>query len=125
MKIVVCGSRYVTSYELVKEKIEQCIKENNIRIAQLVSGGAKGVDTLAENWAIQKGIEVIRFPANWDKYGLSAGPIRNRQMANYCDIVIAIWDGKSRGTKNMIDYSESIKKKVYIYPCDFIKSKSG
>lgn len=111
MRVVVCGSRTVTSFQLV----EQAIESFNLSITELVSGGARGVDTLAENWAIKNGINVKRFPANWNQYGLSAGPIRNRQMADYCDCVIAVWDGESKGTKNMIDYTKQIGKPVYIH----------
>ena len=54
------------------------------------------------------------FPADWDKHGRAAGPIRNKQMADYADVLIAVWDGKSRGTKNMIDEMNKLMKPVYI-----------
>src|SRR5688500_4746323 len=109
MKVVVCGSRTVTNYKLVETVINKCIEDYGIQVTELVSGAAKGVDTLAETWALKNSVVIKRYPANWDVYGISAGPIRNRQMGDYCDVIIAIWDGKSRGTKNMIDYGKNIK----------------
>lgn len=63
---------------------------------------------------IGRDIPVKRFPADWDRHGRAAGPIRNCQMAQYADALIAIWDGKSRGTKNMIDEMNKCGKPVLI-----------
>lgn len=65
--------------------------------------GQGGADLLGKKWAILNGVPIKNFPADWDKYGKAAGPIRNAQMAEYADYLIAFWDGKSRGTKNMIE----------------------
>lgn len=75
-------------------------------VTEVVSGCARGVDRLGEQWAQMRSIPIKRFPANWDRDGRSAGPIRNRQMANYAEALVAIWDGESKGTKNMIEEAE-------------------
>lgn len=79
----------------------------------MVSGGANGVDLLGEQWACSWGIPVKQFMADWSKHGRAAGPIRNRQMAEYADALIAIWDGQSRGTKSMIRESRKAGLDVY------------
>jgi Protein of unknown function (DUF2493). len=71
-------------------------------VDEVVSGTARGADTAGEAWAEHHGVPVERFPADWDEHGKSAGPIRNQEMADYADAVVAIWDGKSSGTHNMI-----------------------
>jgi hypothetical protein len=73
---------------------------------EIVSGCAKGADTVGESFALGNGIPLKRFPADWDTHGAGAGPIRNRQMGDYADRLIAFWDGESRGTKGMIDYAK-------------------
>lgn len=99
MKVIIAGSRGITDGRL----IERAIIESGFDITEIVSGTARGVDQLGETWAIMAGRTIKRFPANWDKYGKSAGYKRNQQMAEYADALIAIWDGQSRGTKHMID----------------------
>lgn len=86
----------------------------NIIITEVVSGGAKGIDTLGEHWAKNNDIPIKVFQANWDLHGKSAGIIRNKEMGNYADILVAFWDYKSRGTKHMIGYMHSLDKPVYI-----------
>ena len=81
---------------------------------QLVSGHANGVDKIGEKWARLNGIDVISFPANWYTLGRSAGVKRNIEMGNYADSLIAIWDGKSRGTNHMIDYMTKLGKPVRV-----------
>lgn len=99
MKVIIAGSRSIKDYLIVK----QAIKSSGFIITEIVSGTAQGVDRLGESWAFQNGILVKRFFPDWDKYGRSAGYRRNVEMAEYADALIAIWDGKSRGTKHMID----------------------
>ena len=82
---------------------------------QIVSGGAKGADALGEEWSRVDGHDLIVFPADWEKHGKAAGAIRNKQMAEYADVLVAFWDGKSKGTKNMIDTALSEGLDVHIY----------
>jgi hypothetical protein len=69
----------------------------------IISGGAKGADALGEEWARQRNIPVERYEADWGGiYGRAAGPLRNTKMAEAGDVLVAFWDGQSRGTKDMI-----------------------
>ena len=71
---------------------------------EIVSGGSGNIDKLGERWAQFSGCEAVTvFPADWSKHGKAAGPIRNRQMAEYADALVLIWDGESRGSKNMLE----------------------
>lgn len=74
----------------------------NKKIVEIASGCARGADKLGELYAEQRGYQVIKFPADWDRHGKSAGYIRNEQMAKYANALVAFWDGTSRGTKHMI-----------------------
>lgn len=84
-------------------------------ITCLVSGGAKGIDTLAEKWADENNIPKIIFKPNYDKYGRGAPLIRNRKIVREADLIVAIWDGKSRGTKYTVDYANESGKKVELH----------
>lgn len=109
MRILVCGSRHYgfkleernQVYNAIFDAIEE-IKHGEIEI---ISGMASGVDTAAVNFAIGHDYKLHKYPADWEKYGKAAGSIRNKQMLveGKPDLVIAFWDGESRGTKNMID----------------------
>ena len=114
-RIVVAGCRYYNNYDEAKEYIDFCIK--NIRNKYeliFVSGGCKGTDKLGERYAEENGFTIERYPAQWDKYGKSAGPMRNKEMAVISDYVICFWDGKSKGTKTMIDFAEQFGKPLRI-----------
>lgn len=114
-KVVVAGCRDYNNYEQAKEYIDLCIK--NIRKEYtliFVSGGCRGADALGERYADENGYEIERYPAEWIKYGRSAGPKRNKMMADTSDYIICFWDGKSRGTKSMIEYCRKIGKPLKI-----------
>ena len=83
-------------------------------ITEVVSGCAKGADTFGEEWADDQRLPVKKFPAEWDKYGRAAGPIRNKQMAEYSDQLIAFLYPNSRGTANMINQAKKLGLKVHI-----------
>lgn len=110
MKTIIAGSRGIDSVM----DVLAAMADSGFEITEVVSGGAKGVDLLGELLAASSGIPVRRFPAEWDRHGKSAGPIRNIQMAEYADALIAIWDGKSRGTKHMIDQAKRRNLKVFV-----------
>jgi hypothetical protein len=112
MKTIIAGCRDFKDYNLLKSKVD-AYREDHV-ITEVVCGGATGADALGENYAVQNGITVKGFPADWNKHGKAAGPIRNRQMAEYADCLIAVWDGKSRGTKNMIDEMNKLMKPVFL-----------
>ena len=81
-------------------------------ITKVIHGCAKGVDTLGEWYGEKNNIPVERFPAEWERLGRAAGPIRNEEMAQNADALIAVWDGKSKGTMNMIYLAYAYKLKV-------------
>ena len=114
-KVIIAGSRGFSNYKLLKEKCNEYLrekrKEYNIII---ISGGARGADTLGEKYAQDEGFSLEVFPANWNKFGKSAGFIRNEQMAEVADALIAFWDGKSNGTKHMIEVMENKKLLVRV-----------
>lgn len=103
-KVIVAGSRSFDSYDLLKEKLDM------LEISEIVSGGARGADSLGEKYALENNIPIKLFPANWNQYGKSAGFIRNREMAQYADFLIVFWDGESKGTKHMIDLMKKENK---------------
>ncbi len=84
-----------------------------LNISEVVSGGAIGVDLSGENFANIFGFKLKKFPADWETHGKAAGPIRNKQMAEYADALLLIWDGKSKGSTNMKTQMIKLKKPVY------------
>jgi hypothetical protein len=99
MRIGIIGSRGFNNYTLVKDVMSEYI--NNVDV--IVSGGAKGADTLGEIWAKEFNKETLIFLPDWNKYGKRAGFIRNQDIVKNSDLIIAFWDGHSKGTKSSID----------------------
>jgi len=110
MKTIIAGGRDITDYQLVLD----AIKESQFPISTVVCGGAKGVDTLGERYATEMNLQLNMFIPDWDTHGRAAGPIRNRKMAENAEALIAVWDGKSRGTKNMIETARKLGLLVYV-----------
>jgi predicted Rossmann fold nucleotide-binding protein DprA/Smf involved in DNA uptake len=110
MKVIIAGGREINDYDLLL----QAVLNAGFDITAVVSGGARGVDAMGERFAEETGLQLFKFPAEWDKYKRAAGPIRNRVMAEFGDALIAIWDGKSSGTKNMIDQAREHGLKVHV-----------
>lgn len=102
MKLIIAGGRDVTKQEFNQAMFWFQSITMGVVITEVVSGACPtGADHWGEEWAKARGIPVKPFPADWEKHGKSAGPKRNRQMAEYGDRLLSIWDGKSPGTKNM------------------------
>jgi hypothetical protein len=80
----------------------------------IISGTCRGADLLGEQYARENNLPVYRFPANWKKYGKTAGYLRNRKMAEKADALVAFWDGKSRGTANMITLARGRQLQIRI-----------
>jgi len=115
MKTIIAGSRSITSLEVVEKAIEM----SRFGISEVVCGGARGVDDLGRKWAGNGNkIPVKMFPADWSGYGYAAGPIRNCEMANYADALIAVWDGRSKGTWHMIKEATKRGLVVFVYRTD-------
>lgn len=110
MKVIIAGGRNFNNYELLKSTINNL----NLNITEVVCGEARGADSLGRRYAEENNISIKSFPAKWDLYGKSAGMIRNAEMGAYADYLIAFWDKKSKGTKNMIDYMKNHNKHGYV-----------
>jgi hypothetical protein len=109
-RLAIVGSRDFTNLELVKSFVAR-LKPTTV----VVSGGARGVDTVAELAAEQAGLARDTIPADWDLHGKSAGFKRNVQLVNSVDGLVAFWDGHSRGTKHAISlaYQRGIWHRIY------------
>lgn len=107
-KVIVAGGRMMNNYELLKSKLDAILvnKAKQFKI-QIVSGTANGADRLGERYAKERGYSIKQFPADWDGFGKRAGYLRNAQMADYADALVAFWDGESKGTNHMIELGKS------------------
>lgn len=125
MRIIVAGSRDFKDYDLLSEKLMDYLEYiddkdvvDNPNQVKFISETARGADILGEQFAYNYGYDVIRFPARWDKLGKRAGYVRNAEMAKYaaekCGVLFAFWDGKSKGTKNMIDLAKRYGLEVHV-----------
>ena len=104
------GSNYQWRYKLVIETLEPY----KSKISLVVSGAAKGADSLGEKWAIENNIQTLIFPADWDKHGKRAGFIRNEDIIKNCDGVVAFGDGESKGTVHSLSLAETYNKPTKI-----------
>ncbi len=109
MKVIIAGSRDLNNYGLVVEHIVK----SHFKITEIVCGMCRGPDLLGKKYAEENNIPVKEFPADWENLGNSAGPTRNKAMAEYADALILVWDGKSKGSFNMLN--EAAKNKLEIY----------
>ena len=128
IKIIIAGPRDFTNQSFVfsaldivfskltknQRKDNNPLEIKNLESIEIIEGGATGIDTLAKFYAINKNIKYKEFPADWNKHGRAAGPIRNKQMAEYSDILIAFRyvDNPSRGTENMIKQAKESNLKI-------------
>lgn len=116
IRIIIAGGRDFQDYRRLRAYMD-CLLEPITDSVEIVSGGARGADSLGEKYARERGYKLRRFLADWDKYGKAAGPVRNKEMALYAaeetGVLVAFWDGVSRGTYNMITYAEECNLKVY------------
>lgn len=128
VNIAIVGSRDFEDYELLKFQLLKYINKrlDSIVISgepyrradldvNIVSGGARGADTLAEKFANEFGLKKMIFKPDWNMYGKSAGFIRNRKIVENCDVLFAFQVNKSRGTQHSIDLARELKKEVYVY----------
>ena len=116
-KIIIAGGRDFDDYKMLVEKVDTVLAE--LRSPgdkfKIVSGGATGADYLGEKYAHKRNCELKLFPANWDKYGKSAGYRRNIKMAKYANTCICFWDRKSKGTKHMINLAKEYNLELWIF----------
>jgi hypothetical protein len=116
MRVLVCGSRHFHDYEKLKEELLKLHTPDGHKVDCIISGHAKGADSLGERFAEEYNIPCEIYPADWDKYGKAAGLIRNAQMLKEgkVGLVLAFLAPESRGTKNMIEQSIKVKKPVKV-----------
>lgn len=110
IRFAVVGGRDFSDFEKMCRELDRYRSV----VSTVVSGGARGADTLAERWAKSRGVPTEVYPADWERHGKSAGFIRNKLIVDNADAVLAFWDGQSRGTKMTIDLAVKLKKPVRV-----------
>ncbi|MGA9918755.1 MAG: SLOG family protein [Paraburkholderia sp.] len=121
-RVIVAGSRDFTNYRLLRAKLDYFTGGFTVQPA-IVSGCARGADALGEQYAKRRSLEIVRFPAEWDCFGKSAGMLRNARMAWASSHLVAFWDGASPGTCNMIETAKAEGLAVRVV--DFNTSTTG
>lgn len=116
MNVIVAGGRKFTDTILMVQEIRKLAMEGHIEAdSTLICGMARGADMAAYCvWRDIFDLPIMKFPADWDAEPRRAGYIRNEKMAQYADVLIAFWDGESRGTKHMIETMHKLGKPVYV-----------
>ena len=114
MIIFVTGSREGIPKEYVWKTLESVFKDIK-KFFIIIHGGAKGVDLFAHEYCIEHKIDDVFYEPNYEKYGRGAPFVRNTEMAEKCDICVAIWDGQSKGTKHAIDECVRLKKPLKMF----------
>ena len=112
MRVIIAGGRDFSDFDILSQEINKLF--TNVNNPVIISGTARGADRLGERYAKLNKITLERYPADWDRYGKSAGYRRNEQMAKLSDTALIFWDGKSKGTNHMIKLSRIYKLKVKI-----------
>ncbi len=107
MKVAVVGSRTITVADLAPYLPPET--------EEIVSGGAKGIDNCAREYALANRIKLTEFLPEYEKYGRGATIVRNKKIVEYADVVVVIWDGKSKGTKSVLNFCDKLRKPVYIH----------
>lgn len=120
-KVIIAGGRDFDNYDYLEDEVLSVIgvlgEDSEIYLPniEIVSGGAQGADFLGERFASRYSLDLMPFPADWVTHGKAAGPIRNNEMADYADILIAFWDGESKGTKHMIQTALNKGLEVHVF----------
>jgi len=120
MKLGIIGSRNITNFKTFEPYITKIVQDENI--TTLVSGGATGVDSFAEKYSVKHQLKLILYKPNWQKHGMNAGFIRNHDIIKSSDIILAIWDGSSKGTKHSINLANNYGKPIKIIT---VRRKNG
>lgn len=123
VKLAIVGSRSITDDKFVN-RILNCYKFMFGLPIKVISGGAKGIDSIGEAWADKLNIEKQIFLPDWDNNGKAAGFIRNEDIIKNCDVCLAIWDGESHGTKNDFDLCEKYQKPLLVFNMKEFNSKA-
>lgn len=110
MKIAIIGSRTLNNIDIKQYLPQSC--------TEIVSGGAKGIDTKGAEYAIANNLKLTEFLPDYKRYNKGAPLIRNKQIVDYADTVIAFWDGKSKGTLSVINYCKKTDTPCTIILCE-------
>lgn len=113
MRLIIAGSRHIPAID-ADRLVAAAIKKAGMVPTTILSGTATGIDAAGERWATANNIPIERHPADWNKHGRAAGPLRNREMAASADTALVIWDGVSRGSKSMIQEAEQRGLKLFV-----------
>ena len=115
MKVIIAGGRDFDDYKRLCSYCDYLLQNKDD--VEIVSGTAKGADKLGEKYAKERDFSIKRFPADWGTHGNRAGYLRNEEMADYGDALIAFWDGQSKGTQHMINIADkkSLELRIYRY----------
>lgn len=111
MRWIIAGGRDFEDYERLRDEAANFFAPGDA----LISGAARGADSLGEKFASECGFEIERHPAEWERLGKRAGFVRNHQMSLIADGLIAFWDGRSKGTKNMIEEAHKARLETHVY----------
>lgn len=113
MRVIIAGSRTL-GFDEVRQAMALAIADG-LKVTSVISGTANGVDRGGEVWAFKAGLPVVKYPADWDNLGKRAGYVRNNIMAENADVLVAVWDGRSKGTDHMIRLAKNKDLQVYVY----------
>jgi hypothetical protein len=116
MKVIIAGTRTFENFELLEQVCNSLLA--GIPSVEIVTGDGRGADKCGNRYAIKNGFPLTLYPADWNKFGRSAGPKRNLQMGEVAQMLIAFWDGESPGTLDMITVATGRKLTVYVYRTD-------
>lgn len=111
MRVIIAGSRTINE----ASELEKAIELSGFTISKIICGGAMGVDRLGEKYAFSHDLPIQYFWPDWEQHGKAAGPIRNSLMAENADALILVWDGKSRGSNDMLSKANAKGLKVYCH----------
>jgi hypothetical protein len=119
MIVAVVGSRTISNKKLIFRFLDEFLQ--NINIKCIISGGAKGVDTIAELWAKENNIDFVKYLPLWNINKKGAGIRRNVNIVENSDLLMVFWDGSSKGTKNTIEVAEKLNKKIKVINFKLLK----
>lgn len=120
IRLAIVGSRTFEDYDLARDVLDGVAMVSGYEYVEMVSGGARGADTIGERYADERGIPKRIFPAEWKKYGRRAGFIRNVDIIDNCDVCVCFWDGESHGTKHDIELCQEKHKPCIVH--NFVNS---
>ena len=114
--LIIAGGREFSNYPVLRNAVDYYIQKHGLTEVTIVSGKARGADTLGETYAAERGLPVWEFPADWDGLGKKAGHVRNRQMGDVANGLVA-FDTSGKGTKGMVAYAQEKGLNILVVDC--------